>query len=266
MDLGSGETHAVPRAKDLVAPAFVGARPWVVSVLAAGPRADASTFHTRVVDYTTGRAVVTLSGYSPSVAPDGSVLFLRAAPTPDSGLASHVEVLRWDGRSTTPVKRIALSEQGGPYSVTEVVALSRDRYLYRVYDEHEYRYYDQDDRPFYKGLGPVNDEVLGAEHKEQFDLTVSADGRRAAFTERYWGQLTYLVVLDLAAKKRTATHFYGSFPAIYGDYVAFVSDPSFIRGRNVAFRQIKKFAVYAYHVPTRTLCKLGEYPGRAQPY
>ncbi|HVU01989.1 MAG TPA: hypothetical protein VHE30_09565 [Polyangiaceae bacterium] len=265
-DLRTGEARALAEAKDLVAPAFVGSGTLVVSELVAPPRADPSTVRTRVVDYAAGQAVTTFPGYSPSVSPDGSVLFLRAAAPHDGGLAAYVDVMRWDGRSTALVKRIALSDQGGPYSIGDVVALSRDRYVYRVYDEHEYRYYDQNDQPFFKGLGPAKDDILGGGHKEQYDLTISTDRRRAAFTERNWNELTYLVVLDLATRKRTATRFYGSFPAIYGDYVAFVSDPSFVRGGNVAFRQIKTYAVYAYHVPTGTLCEVGRYEEQVQPH
>jgi hypothetical protein len=265
-DLRSGETQPVQGAKELIAPEFVGFEPWVVSVLGSSPDTDMSKIHSRVVDFTTGHTVAKLTGYSPSSSPDGSVLFLRAAAPPDGGLAPYVDIMRWDGRATMRVKRIPLSEQGGPYSVREVVAISRDRFVYRIYDEHELRYYDQNGAPFFKGVGPIKHEVYGAEHKEQFDLALSADRRRAAFTEREWNELTYLVVVDLVAKKRKATRYYGSFPAIYGDYVAFASDPSFVRGGDVAFRQIKKYAIYAYHVPTGTLCEVAKYKGYAQPH
>lgn len=266
-NLQTNETRAFPDAKAFAAPEFVASQPWVVSVLAASPRTDPAKLKTRVLDYATGNAVTTFDGYAPNVAPDGSVLFLRAAERPDSGVAPHVDIMRWDGSTPTRLKRVAMSEEGGPYGIDEVIALSRDRYVYRVYDEHEYRYYDQNDAPFFKGVGPVKrPDGFDAEHKEQYDLTVSKNRRRAAFTERDWNELTYLVVLDLANKRRIATHFYGSFPAIYGDYVAFVSDPSFVRGGNVAFRQIRKYAVYAYHVPTGTLCEVAKYSGAAQPH
>jgi hypothetical protein len=249
-NLRTGETRPISGAKDLVAPAFVGTQPWVVSELRSPPGSDAPQPRIRVLDYVSGQTITTFDGYSPSVAPDDSILFLQPSE-------SHADIMRWNGGEPALVKRIELS-QDGPYGVSEVVSVSRDRFVYRIYDEHEYRYYDNNDAPFFAGSGDSP--------KEQFDLVVSADGRRAAFTERNWNELTYLVVLDLVDEQRVDTRFYGSFPTIYGDYVAFVSDPAFVHGGDVDFRQVAEFAVYAYHVPTGTLCNVATYPGVAQPH
>jgi hypothetical protein len=249
-DLRSGETRPIAGAMDLVSPAFVGTQPWVVSELRS-LRLAAPQPRIRVLDYVSGQTVTTFDGYSPSVAPDDSILFLQPSE-------SHADIMRWNGKDPVLVKRIELSPNG-PYAVTEVVSVSRDRFVHRIYDEHEHRYYDNQDAPFFAG----SDEDTP---KEQFDLVVSADGRHAAFTERNWNELTYLVVIDLVEQRRIATRFYGSFPAIYGEYVAFVSDPAFVRGGDLAFRQVSEFAVYAYHVPTGTLCDIATYPGVAQPH
>jgi hypothetical protein len=249
-DLRRGETRSIPGANELVAPAFVGTQPWVVGELRSPPGSDAPQPRIRVLDYISGQTITTFAGYSPSVAPDDSILFLQPSE-------SHVDIMRWNGGDPALVKRIEISENG-PYGVPDIVAVSRDRYAYRIYDEHEYRYYDHNDAPFFAGSGDS--------YKEQFDLVVSADGRRAAFTERNWNELTYLVVLDLVDEQRVDTRFYGCFPAIYGDYVAFVSDPAFVRGGDLAFRQVAEFAVYAYHIPTGTLCEIATYPGVAQPH
>ena len=250
-DLRTAETRAIPGASDLVGPAFVGAQPWVVSELRFSPGPDTLLPRIRVLDYVSGETIATFDGYSPSVAPDDSISFLRPSET-------HIDIMRWNGKDPTLVKRIAVSEDG-PYNVSEVVAVSRDRFVYRIYDEHEYRYYDNEGAPFFE-------DSKDDSHKEQFNLVVSGDGHRAALTERNWNELTYLVVLDLVDEQRIATQLYGSFPAIYGDYVAFVSDPDFVRGGDLEFRQIAEFTVYAYHVPTGTLCDVATYPEFAQPH
>lgn len=104
----------------------------------------------------------------------------------------------------------------------------------------------------------------GRVSKEQNSLVVSADGRLAAYTERSWNQLTYLVVVDLTTGKRIQTPFYGSFPAISGDRVLFVSDPSFVLGGDdLTFRQIKHFALYSYQPASGSLCLIARMPAPA---
>jgi hypothetical protein len=211
---------------------------------------------------------------APSASPDSAdpclgaqtILIDEVVDSPHAAATqSHVDIMRWGEKTSAFVKRIRLSTEGGPYAVTNVEAFARDRFVYRIYDEHEYRYYDQDGRKFSSGRGPgANWDGPGSLHKEQFDLAVSPDRHFAAFTERNWNELTYLVVMDLASRKRITTRFYGSAPGIYGDYVAFMSDPKFVRGGNLAFRQIKTYAVYAYHVPTGTLCEVAQYAGVVQ--
>jgi hypothetical protein len=200
------------------------------------------------------------------VASDGSILYLRsakpAAPadSADDPSPAYIDVMRWTRRGTQQLRRVELSEEGGPYKVMEVVPLPNGGYTYRLYDEHEYRYYKGDGEAFYPGLGHHIDSDSGHVSTEQNSLIVSADGRLAAYTERSWNQLTALVVIDLAHGRRTQTHFYGSFPRIYGDYVVFVSDPSFVLGSDLSFRQIKQFAIYSYRVSTGALCEVARYP------
>ena len=69
-----------------------------------------------------------------------------------------------------------------------------------------------------------------------------------------------LVAVDLAAKKRVQTPFYGSFPGIYGNYVVFTSDPTFVMASDEAeFTQIKTYALYAYHVRSGGMCLVKKY-------
>ncbi len=92
--------------------------------------------------------------------------------------------------------------------------------------------------------------------KEQYDLVLSGNGSWAAFAERNWGELTYLVIVDREAKRREQMPFYGSFPAWFGDTLLFASDPDFVRTEDPSFRQIENFAVYAYRPRTNSLCRV----------
>jgi hypothetical protein len=169
--------------------------------------------------------------------------------------------MRWSRQhGVQRLHRVVLSEEGGPYGVTEIVPLPRGGYAYRVSDEHEYRYIDQNGKAFYPGLGHFTDSDNGRVSKEQNGLVISRDGRIAAYTERSWNQLTYLVVADLVTGKRIQTPFYGSFPVINDGRVLFVSDPSFVLGGDLSFRQIKEYALYAYHPATGTLCQIARMP------
>ena len=221
----------------------------------------------------TDSLITAFNGYAARVVDDGSVLFLRAAVPSVSADSSeeqdgppYVDIMRWSPRGVVQLKRVAMHAQGGAYELTEVVPLPRSGYAYRVSDEHEHRYLDATGAPFFAGVGHLLPSDSGRISKEQYGLTVSRDGRTAAYTERTWGELTALVVVDLAAQRRTQTRFYGSFPAFVGAHVVFVSDPAFVTGGDVNFRPIKEFALYAYHVPTRAFCEVRRYPFPVTPY
>jgi hypothetical protein len=148
------------------------------------------------------------------------------------------------------------------YDVDEIVALSDSFYCYRIYNEHEYRYYyleNSVENMFY----PLPDslEIDIHEWKEQFGLVFSKDGKYAAYTERNWNELTYLVVLDLLKQERIQTPYFGSFPEIIGDKVYFISDPEFVNGKNREFRQIKNFALYSYEILTSQLKRIKNFKG-----
>ena len=233
---------------------------------------DAFKSTIEVRDVVKDSLVATFHGYAPAVDTDGSVLFLRLAPPEkdsahaDAEPSSHyVDIARWTRRGIKDLRRIELSDEGGPYGVSEVVPLPHGNYAYRVSDEHEYRYFDDaSGKPFFPGLGHFIEDDSGHVSKEQNSLVVSRDGRMAAYTERSWNQLTYLVVVNLTTGQRIQTPFYGSFPVISGDRVLFVSDPSFVRGgENLSFRQIASYALYAYHPPSGSYCLIKRMSGPA---
>ena len=212
--------------------------------------------------------VASFMGYVPRVAPGGAVLYLRQQkPTPPRDTTEEeqpepVEVMRWTNRETRKLTQITLSSEGGPYSVSDLVPLGRESFAYRQDDEHEHRYYDNVDGAYYPGSGHFIADSAGQEiSKEQYDLTLSRDGRYAVYTERSWNSLTYIVVVDLAQKRRIQTPYHGSFPRVYGEHVIFVSDPAFVTAPDTAsFRQITQYAVYAYHIPTGVTCLVNRYP------
>lgn len=138
--------------------------------------------------------------------------------------------------------------------MTEVQGLSQSRYVYRISDEHEHRYYDQTGAAFFPA--PPRDEPS---HSEQYDLTFSEDGNFATFTERGWGELTKIVVVDLRTRKRQELPFYGAFPGVHAGHVIFSSDPRFVRAtpENSEFQQISEWALYAVPLGSERLCRVG---------
>jgi hypothetical protein len=98
--------------------------------------------------------------------------------------------------------------------------------------------------------------------KEQLGLRVSGDGKLAVLAERNWSELSYLVVADASGGARRELPVFGSFPAITGQHVVFSSDPSFVKNAvsgSRGFRQIERWAMYAYDLAADSLCLVGEY-------
>jgi len=145
------------------------------------------------------------------------------------------------------------------YDVTEIVGLSRNFYCYRIYDEHEHRYYyyDNEEKYFYSG---------GEENKEQYNLTFSIDGKLAAYTERNWNELTYLVVVDVENDERIKTNIYGSFPHIINNKIYFASDPEFVTTEELSpeFRQIANWTLYCYDPEEKNLKEIKRFTEQIQ--
>lgn len=266
VDLASGTVQPITHAADYDNRQFLDART-VVAELQLGKSGVPWTTSVEVRLADTDSLVAAFNGYAARVVDDGSVLFLRAAAPSVSADSSeeqdgppYVDIMRWTPRAVVQLKRVAMNAKGGPYELSEVVPLPKGGYAYRISDEHEHRYLDATGAPFFAGVGHLLPSDSGGISKEQYGLVVSPDGRSAAYAERTWGELTALVVVDLAARRRTQTRFYGSFPAFADAHVVFVSDPAFITGGDVNFRQIKEFGLYAYHLPTRALCEVRRYP------
>ena len=265
VDLATGVVRKVTNADKYLSAGFIGPHT-IVSDVARDAAGSQWLSTVEVRDVLTDSLIASFGGYSPEVEPGGGVFFLRTVAPPaaadpsNGGGPPYIDIMHWSGSGVTQLKRVELSPEGGPYDVTSVVPLPGGSYAYRQYDEHEYRYFDASDSAYYPGGGHFRN---GHESKEQYDLTISDDGRWAAYAERNWNELTYLVVIDLTRGRRKETKVYGSFPHIYGDYVVFVSDPSFVNGGNKDFRQIANFALYAYHAPTGALCEVAQY-GKTQ--
>jgi hypothetical protein len=251
-ELDSGAITGLPQAKRWTYPEFVRGKNWIVSPLQ--PSSQGAPPLIEIFDYWKKRAVQTLPGYWPSLGPSGELLFLRAE-------REHVDVMRYVAGNSRRLKRIDLSEPGGPHEVSEVVAMGGDDFLYRISDEHEHRYYRANDQPYFPGdEGHFFDRKTGSSRggrsKEQYSFVLSGNGAWAAFAERNWNELTYFVIIDRKARQREQTSFYGSFPAWFGDRLLFASDPEFVRTDEPSFRQIVNFAVYAYEPRRKALCRV----------
>ncbi len=201
-----------------------------------------------LVDYRARKVLRHFEGTSISVAPtDGALFFLEGN--------SPFEIKRYFRGKVTTMKKIpAVDPDTYYFEVTEVQGLSKNRYVYRISDEHEHRYYDQTGAAFFPG--PRKDEPS---HREQYDLTFSEDGHYATFTERGWGELTKIVVVDLRSRKRKELPFYGAFPGVHAGHVIFSGDPRLVRPtpENSEFQQISKWALYAVPLGSERLCRVG---------
>ncbi len=263
----SGATRPIADSRFMTDFAFLDGRT-VVAALQHDTIPEPWTSTVEIRDVTKDSVVSRLEGYAPRVTQDGAVIYLRSPkpPTPTDSTqdapASYVEIMRWTPRDLKVLGKVQLSSAGGPYSISDLVPLGRGGFAYRLDDEHEHRYYDDRNAPYWPGQGHRIADAQGAtQAKEQYDLTLSRDGKYAAYTERNWNALTYLVVVDLAQQRRIQTRVMGSFPRIYGEHVVFVSDPSFVTAPDTAeFRRIGQYAVYAYHIPSGVTCRAGTYP------
>lgn len=222
-----------------------------------------SLYYIYLFDYIQNKQVAKFEGYNPSLAVKDDVLFYLRAENmeTDSNTMYYRHICKFTpGGKISLLKTIELDEYYR-LDVVEVIGYSGDKYHYNIYDEHEYRYYSDykgGDKDFYSGKKGTR---YDGNHKEQFSLKFSSDGKYAAFEERNWNELTYIVVVDLAKKKRIETPYYGSFPEVIGNTVYFISDPEFIEAENIEFRQIQNNALFAYDIAKRKLRLVKKYEG-----
>jgi hypothetical protein len=142
--------------------------------------------------------------------------------------------------------------------VSDLIALDAKTVAYRIYDEHEHRYYRLNGDAFFPGASYPPDP------REQYDLGFSPDGKLATYAERRWGELTYLVIVDLLSRKRTEAKVFGSCPKAVPGAVYFLSDPTFVQTKHRAFRQIRSFALYRYDVVTGSFAPITTFEDSAQ--
>lgn len=231
-----------------------------------------------VVDWKTGQDLVRTIGAPHAIARDGAFFFLRVEEVASEDQSpSYTDILRlYQGQ----VRHMARVTESSDLGVSDLAALSADFFVMRVSEMHEHRWLQADGEPFYSG--GVGHGVGGSRSKEQFELTFSDDGRYATFAERNWNELTYIIVVDLVAKRRIELPYFGSFPVVVSGLVLFASDPTFVslpfsHRHDVTgldegpdppptFRQIEKFGIYAFHLASRRLCNVAVFDEYAQPY
>jgi hypothetical protein len=235
---------------------FVTNRAWVAGTCSKTGKWTGEPSDRLVIwDQKSGQRLNEMQGYGDAAAvADDTVYFLRNAGN------ARVEVRRFvPTKSESTVASIRLSDESpGPYAIEGLVAWDATTFTYLVYDEHERRYYLPGRKPFFPG------KVYPPIPREQSGLTFSKDGRFAAYTERRWNELTYLVVVDLPKRKRIETTVFGSFPKIAGGAVYFMSDPSFVRPRSRTFRQIGSFALFRYEIASGEVSQIATFVGDAE--
>jgi hypothetical protein len=277
LDMRTGAWSAPPGSERWRYTSIVPGSPYLIAGMAgAGDVID----RFGIVDYIQSKEVAAIEPDAAfGVSPDGAVFYTREGPTPKAGRCkSYVDVLRFHQGATEPVLRIVTHDCDSSLDVTEVVGRSREDFVYRVSEEHEHRYLWPDGTPFYSGghghmkTGADGGAGMG-NAKEQYDLSFSGDRRFGAFAERNWNELTYLVLVDLERRRRLELPYYGSFPVVREGLLFFSSDPAFVLAKplphheptdgeaheGLAFRQIASWALYAYDISRRSICRVGTY-------
>lgn len=222
-----------------------------------------SLYYIYLYDYTRKKQVAKFEGYNPSLSVIDDILYYMRAESKatDSNFIYYRHIYKSTPDGNKSLLKTLELEDYFRLDVVEVVGYSRDKYYYNIYDEHEYRYYSDfkgEDKDFYSGKKGTR---YDGEHKEQFNMKFSSDGKYAAFEERNWNELTYIVVVDMAKKKRIETPYFGSFPEVIGKTAYFISDPDFVITKEYSFRQMEKNALYAYDIAKRKLRLVKKYDG-----
>lgn len=223
-----------------------------------------------VSDIFTGKIVHRIQPFAFALSDDGALFY--ELPEHGDGDSSYSDIYRLYQGETKHVSRI-LTDALWNGGLTDLAALDHEHFFYRVTEEHEARWLNADGTPFFSGgVGHYATDGAIHQNKEQFDLSFSTNRRFAAFAERNWNELTYIVVVDLDRDQRYDLPYFGSFPRFAGPYLLFSSDPAFVNfapertdddlgeEERPHFRQIETWALYAYHVETHRLCKVAQ-PG-----
>lgn len=282
LDRATGAWRSFPNSEHWAWPTFV---PKTNLLTALVLNEEAEIVDGVVVDTTTGQEVARTTGMRHASAPDGAFFFLKNGPRGSNGLAPHADVYRLFEGNLKHVLRISTPTEGNVFTVIDLGARSHALPVYSVHEMHEERYLWPDGKPFCSGgkghlLRLADGSIgMGGTSKEQNGLTFSSDGRYAAFTERNWNELTYVVVVDLSKKERWELPYFGSFPAFVHGHVLFSSDSDFVNANvggdtpeadtdrgAAAFREIEKWAIYAFDLSTKRLCKVRDFENPASPY
>jgi len=262
-DIKQKKFEIIPDTADCVAEGFIKNSNLAIYTRTVVPDNE---YRIEFYDYIKKRVVKILAGYGPSCSIFDDIVYFISSETiaeKDGNPKEYRHLNKYDVKADS-IRKVQSIELGDYFNmdVTEVVGLSKDFFCYRISDEHEYRYYYHKDKeyPFYSG---GQGHMINGNNKEQFDLRFSDSGF-AAFFERDWNSLTYLVVVDLEKKQRTETKYYGAYPFIKDATVYFMSDPSFITTDSSGFRQIEKFELFSYDCHTHKLKKIKSFKGHAE--
>ena len=218
-----------------------------------------------IYNYKQKKEVKILDGVLPNISIMGNSLFyMNADNNVYDSVGFYMYILKYSVEANRSIKMDSIELNEGKVNITEIISRSDSEYYYRVYDEHEYRYYYNDkgeEKMFFNGGKAY---FINGESKEQYHLTFSSDGKYAAFSERNWNELTYLVLIDLVNKTRIETPYYGSFPEIKNDKIYFISDPELFTSKNKSFRKIKNYALYAYDIKNKQATLVKKFEGGIQ--
>lgn len=204
-------------------------------------------------DYKNKKIIKLIEGYDPKLSTKEDCLYFLKAKSDSS--KSEIKDFRYIYKyqfDLDKVSRLKTFELDG-YNIgeiTEVVGINDNDFVYGVYNEHEIRYFNNVSgkmKEFYSG---GHGHSLDGINKEQFDLCFSPNNEYAAFSERNWNELTYMVLIDLVNKKRHEIKKYGAFPYLTNEKMYFISEPEMVETKNIEFRQIKNYVLYSLDLKT----------------
>lgn len=248
LNLTSGKGKTIVGSKDAFPgnSGFFRGKPWLLFSRKTNER-----WETVVFDYEKEKEVSVTPGLQPFISADQNYVYLvgNEVKYSEHGEDSTRVPIHKFSTETGIITTLAWIETGKEkLQILDVYSLIDDLVVIRAATEKENKLYILGasqgelvklDRPFYP---PKTD----GNSKEQFSLSVGTDGKSVAFTERSEGKSSYIVVVDLIAKRRFESSYLGSFPIVKNGYAYFLGDPHIVNGsKDGEYKPYTSFTLYA---------------------
>ncbi|PJZ71342.1 hypothetical protein CH373_02240 [Leptospira perolatii] len=273
LNLLNGQKSILPGSKDAFPgnSGFFRDRPWLVYSRKSG--SNTARWETVLFDYEKESELKVLPGNQPFISPDQKNIYLignevKYSEHGEPSLRVPIHKFSIDTQETSTLAWIETESTTERIQVTDVYGINDDYVVVRVSSEKENRYHFL---PSTKGeLVSLQQSFFPSKKKsdlpkEQFNLSVSHDGKFIAFSERTEGKLGYVVVVDLRNRQRYESSFIGSFPVFRNGFVYFLADPEIVRAsKETANKLYNSFTLYELDFRKDKIRTIANLSGKAE--